>query len=468
MRRPPPPLLIALTLLAGCADEPPPSLAPALELRRLVVATVNSPVTVYEDADGRLTGFEQDLVTLFAKENGLQVEFLVLPTLADVLPAVASRKAHIGAAGIAATLVERNGLRAGPPYQAERYEVAARSGERKPRDVVDLAGRRVAVVAGSGAVENLRAHAVNGTPVAWAEIRTDDGLELLGRLSDGEIDYVVARSSLVAMATNFYPDVVRGFALGEPTPLAWAFPADGDAKLVARAAAFFERIEKDGTLKRLLDRYFGHIDRLGPLDVAGLLKKRRTVLPNYRHWFQEAERLTGIDWRLLAALGYQESHWDPLATSPTGVRGLMMITEETADRLDVTDRLDPRQSILAGAQYLQLLKDTLPPRIGEPDRTFLALAAYNIGYGHLEDGRIMAQRLGLSPDVWVDVKRALPLIARPEHYRTLPRGFARGHEAVQLAENTRIYYDILKRFEPAPTSPLAADAPGVALPPLSR
>ncbi|HSO06013.1 MAG TPA: transglycosylase SLT domain-containing protein, partial [Pelomicrobium sp.] len=262
---------------------------------------------------------------------------------------------------------------------------------------------------------------------------------------------------------NFYPDVVRGFALGDPAPLAWAFPANGEAKLAARATAFFERIERDGTLKRLLDRYFGHVDRLSPLDVAGLLKKRRTVLPNYRHWFHEAERLTGIDWRLLAALGYQESHWDPLATSPTGVRGLMMITEETADRLKVTNRLDPRQSILAGAEYLQILKDTLPPRIGEPDRTFLALAAYNIGYGHLEDGRIMAQRLGLSPDVWVDVKRALPLIARPEHYRTLPRGFARGHEAVQLAENVRIYYDILKRFEPGLASPLAAEAPGLAV-----
>ncbi|MFZ5558674.1 MAG: membrane-bound lytic murein transglycosylase MltF [Pseudomonadota bacterium] len=460
-----PPILISLIGafgFAGCADEAPP-LAHALASRQLVVATVNSPVTLYEDADGRYIGLEHDLVTLFAEENGLTVSFVLLPSLADVLPAVEQRQAHFGAAGIAAGLVERRGLRPGPPYQAERYEVAFRSGERKPRDVADLAGRRVAVVAGSGAVENLRAQAVNGTPVAWAEIRTDDGLDLLGKLSDGEIDYVVARSNLVSMATNFYPGIARGFPIGEPAPLAWAFPSTGEAQVLAKAEAFFARIEKDGTLKRLLDRYFGHVDRLSPLDVAGLLKKRRTVLPNYRAWFQEAERLTGIDWRLLAALGYQESQWDPLATSPTGVRGLMMLTEDTADRLKVSDRLDPRQSILAGAQYLLLLKDTLPARIAEPDRTFLALAAYNIGYGHLEDGRILAQRMGLSPDAWVDVKRSLPLIARPEHYRTLPRGFARGNEAVQLAENVRIYYDILKRFEPGLAPPLTAAAPGVTV-----
>jgi membrane-bound lytic murein transglycosylase F len=455
------PLLGALGL-AGCAEEAPP-LAPALASRQLVVATVNSPVTIYEDSDGRYAGLEHDLVLLFAEQNGLQVRFLILPTLADVLPAVERREAHFGAAGIAAGFISRRGMKPGPPYEPDRYEVAYRAGDRKPRDVGDLAGRRVAVVADSGAVDNLRSEAVNGTPVAWAEIRTDDPIDLLGKLSDGEVDYVVARANLVAMAANFFPDIARGFPVGEPAPLAWAFPGKGERQLLARAEAFFQRIEKDGTLNRLLDRYFGHVDRLSPLDVAGLLKKRRAELPGYRAWFQEAERLTGIDWRLLAALGYQESQWNPHAVSPTGVRGLMMLTEETADRLKVDNRLDPRQSIVAGAQYLLLLKETLPARIAEPDRTFLALAAYNIGYGHLEDARILSQRLGLSPDAWVDVKRSLPLIARPEHYRTLPRGFARGHEAVQLAENTRTYYDILKRFEPPLSAPLMAEAPGVTV-----
>ena len=159
--------------------------------------------------------------------------------------------------------------------------------------------------------------------------------------------------------------------------------------------------------------------------------------------------MTGIDWRLLAALGFQESHWEPLATSPTGVRGLMMLTSETADRLGVNDRLNPRQNIIAGARYLRILKDTLPDRIGEPDRTWFALASYNVGYGHLEDARVLTQRHGLNADSWVDVKKTLPLLARSDFYTTIKRGFARGGEAVILTENIRNYFDILVRYEDA-------------------
>jgi membrane-bound lytic murein transglycosylase F len=176
------------------------------------------------------------------------------------------------------------------------------------------------------------------------------------------------------------------------------------------------------------------------------------VLPRYRAMFQEAQEVTGIDWRLLAALGFQESHWEPLATSPTGVRGLMMLTAETADRMKVTDRLDARQNIVAGARYLVELKETLPDRIAEPDRTWLALAAYNIGYGHLEDARVLARRQGLNPDLWVDVKRMLPLLSRYEYYSTAKYGFCRGGEALVLTENIRSYHDILVRFE-APHEP---------------
>ena len=76
------------------------------------------------------------------------------------------------------------------------------------------------------------------------------------------------------------------------------------------------------------------------------------MLPKYKRLFQQAQEITGIDWRLLAAISYQESHWDTFNTSPTNVRGLMMLTESTADRMGVTDRLDPKQSIPAGAKYI--------------------------------------------------------------------------------------------------------------------
>jgi membrane-bound lytic murein transglycosylase F len=246
---------------------------------------------------------------------------------------------------------------------------------------------------------------------------------------------------------NFYPNVARAFPVGDQEPLAWAFPRNVDPTLYKRAQEFFLRISYDGTLKRLLERYYGHVNRLDTVDIANFLEVRQALLPHFRGMFKEGQDITGIDWRLLAALGFQESHWDPLAVSPTGVRGLMMLTSETADRMNLSDRLDPHQSILAGATYLQEIKESLPPRIREPDRTWLALAAYNIGFGHLEDARVLAQRRGGNPDLWVDVKKVLPLLSRYEYYSTLKHGYCRGGEALVLTENIRNYFDILARFE---------------------
>jgi membrane-bound lytic murein transglycosylase F len=182
--------------------------------------------------------------------------------------------------------------------------------------------------------------------------------------------------------------------------------------------------------------------------VVGILDQRQKLLPRLRKYFQEAQAITGIDWRLLAAIGYQESNWNPFATSPTGVRGIMMLTGETADRMGVTNRLDARQSILGGARYLALMKDALPARIPEPDRTWIALAAYNQGQGHIEDARRIAQARGEQPDSWAAVKQALPYLSRGGYDKVVKYGYARGAEALIFAENIRSYYDILLRLEP--------------------
>jgi len=255
-------------------------------------------------------------------------------------------------------------------------------------------------------------------------------------------------------------DVLPIEAGGEPDGRAivasgWAFPAKGDAALVQKAEAFLERIRRDGTLERLVDRYFGHVHRLGAGDLERFFEKLHSVLPRYRRHFIEAQALHGIDWRLLAALAYQESQWDPLATSYTNVRGMMMLTEDTADRLRVSDRLDARQSILAGTRYLAELREQLPPEAPEPDRIWLAVAAYNLGMGHLNGARFIASLVKRDPNSWYEMKQVLPLLAKPEYYSRLKSGAARGGEAVIMTENIRTYYDILRRYEKAAVSPQA-------------
>jgi membrane-bound lytic murein transglycosylase F len=212
---------------------------------------------------------------------------------------------------------------------------------------------------------------------------------------------------------------------------------------------FFRDIRNDGTLDRLVHRYYGHVRVLESADVLGLFERSRTLLPRYRRHFVRAESETGLDWRLLAAVGYQESQWDRLAVSPTGVRGLMMLSLDTAERMGVKDRLDAEQSILGGALYLQMLRDELPQEIAEPDRTWIALAAYNLGYGHVRDSFELARIQGLNPYAWSDLRDTVLLLSRPAHYRKLRHGYARGGEARVFVENVRTYYDILVRQEKA-------------------
>lgn len=426
----------------------------------LVVLVRNSPSTRFLGPEGKYVGIEQDLLEMFAKDIGMRLRLIEMTNFADILPALRRNAAHFAAAGLSATEERRRDFLFGPAYQSVQTVVAYNTDRVRPKAMRQLVGKRVAVMAGTTAAGHMRQERESVKGLKWTEVPTSDGTELLDRLSDGEYDYVITDSNVVDLAQNFLPNIARAFTLGAPQTLAWALPIDADPLLANQITDFFVRINGDGTLRRLLDRYYGHIERLNQGDVVAFLQRRVTVLPQYRESFQQAQELTGIDWRLLAALGFQESHWNPLATSPTGVRGLMMLTSETADRMNVTDRLDAHQNIIAGAKYLRTLRDGLPARIPEPDRTWMALAAYNVGFGHLEDARILTQRRGLNPDSWVDVRKVLPLLARSDYYITVKRGFARGGEAVILTENVRNYYDILLRYE-EPYRPLFSDFSGL-------
>ena len=438
-------LIVCGLAMTACDSFEKPA-PPFDETNELVVITVNSPDTFYENAEGGFAGLEFDLASAFARELGMKVRFVVVPRLSQVQAALKKQRGHFAAAGLSINVEQQSPVRIGPVYQRVQPQVAYNTDYPKPKNIKDIVGKIIEITNGTGHAELLNEAKKKVPGLEWieADIAAED---LLAKLAEGKIDYAVTDSTHINLAKNFYPNLDAAFNLGAETPLAWAFPLDVKPALFEKANKFFKRIEKDGTLKQLIDRYYGHIRRLEHADVSGILEKMRTVLPGLRVHFHRAEELTGLDWRLIAALAYQESHWDRLATSPTNVRGLMMLTEETADLMKVTDRLDARQSILAGARYLLTLKDALPPRIAEPDRTWIALAAYNQGYGHIEDGRVLTQRLGLNPDLWVDLKKALPLLSRSEYFENLKHGYARGGEAVILTESVRTYYDILLKYE---------------------
>ncbi|MDD5056466.1 MAG: membrane-bound lytic murein transglycosylase MltF [Sideroxydans sp.] len=387
--------------------------------------------------------FETALAAQFAQQ--LQVRLKTIPLAIDEkLPALVAHKAHLATAVRSTT---DYALRFSKSYQA-LDELLICQGD-TPDDIDDLAARTLVVAAGSPQESVLREVQREHDKLSWHSQRDTSPVELLEQVAEGKLDCTVANNEQLATARNYYPDLGNALDLGSPSDLTWAFAADGDPQLFDEAQQFFARIKRDGTLRRLIDRYYGYNERLNAVNAEAFINQARTLLPRYRQLFQEAADLTGIDWKLLAALAYQESHWNPQATSYTNVRGMMMLTEETADRMQVENRLDARASILAGARYLQLLKEQLPLRINEEDRLWMALAAYNQGMGHLEDARILALQSGLNPDVWSDVKRTMPLLARPAYFAKAKHGKARGGEAVILVETIRLYHDMLKRLDSA-------------------
>ncbi len=423
-----------------------PLLPPAIT-GELVVVSRSAPTTRFIGPDGTYTGFEQDMLELFAQETNLRLNVVERRRFSEIIPTVSERVAHLAAAGLSVTEEREQQIKFGPKYMTARKTVAYNTDTRRPRELADLVGQRGGVVRGSSSAAALRAKAENIPGLKWKEFNEPDIDRLLDLLSEGKLDYVVADSHVIELTRNFYTNISMAFYFGEPESIAWAFPKDADPQLINQVNEFFDEIERDGTLRILIDRYFGHVKRLTQLDIVHILQRRETVLPRYAPSFKQAQELTGIDWRLLAALGFQESHWKPLATSPTGVRGLMMLTSATADDLGVKNRLDPHEAILAAGRYLQSIKERLPESIPEPDRTWMALASYNVGLGHVRDARILAKRKKLNPDSWIDVRKVLPLLARSEYYKTLKYGHARGGEAVILTENVRNFYDILQRYE---------------------
>ena len=433
-------LAIIAVPLSGCSSR----LDPPEQSGELVVAIRNTPAYFQEDANGS-KGFEHDLVAIFARELDVKPRFVVARDNADLMSLLKQGKVHFAAA---APLADEEGLRYTSPLR-ETGQVLVQHADTPPLDdLSDLAGRKIEVLRGSPQASMLSALNKFSPPFVLVDQDGMTEIDLLERVSQRKSELAATDTSHFNIAANYFPDLEVAQELDGKVQFAWAFSASDNAALFDKAQAFIGRIRKDGTLARVNDRYFGHIHRINHVGISDFFERIGRLLPHYRRDFISAQEITGIDWRLLAALAYQESAWDPLATSPTGVRGIMMLTEDTADHLHVGNRLDPRQSIRAGAKYLADLIDQVPAEVKEPDRTWLGLAAYNLGQGHLNGARAIALGMKRDPSSWYEMKRILPLLARKEYYNRLKSGRARGGEAVIMVENVRTFYGILSRFEP--------------------
>lgn len=432
-------------LLVGCS-EPDVGEGRLAEIRargELVVITRNAPTTFYEGRDG-LAGPEYEMVESFAEYLGVSTHYIVIDNWSEMLSRIERGDADLAAAGITRTSRRMGKYLFGPGYQTVEQQVICRRDGESPRGVEELSGIDLKVLADSSYEERLRALRRDYADLEWTA-ETDLGSEqLLEEVWQGRIGCTVADSNIVAINRRYYPELDVAFTLGAPQTLAWAMPK-GASELLAAVRTWFEEYEQSGDLDDLVERYYGFVDLFDYVDVSVYRRRIEQRLPKYQTMFERAGEEYGIPWSLLAAQSYQESHWNPRARSPTGVRGMMMLTLPTARSLGVKNRLDARQSIMGGASYLAHLRSRLDPEIQEPDRTWFALAAYNVGLGHVRDARRLTEEMGRNPNLWIDLKEALPLLSDRKYYRRLPHGYARGSEPVRYVQRVRDFHDILEQ-----------------------
>ena len=435
-------LCLVMGGLSGCDISLTRNDLEAIKARgELVLITRNNAACYYEGPHGP-AGFEYELVNAFAQSLGVAVRPLIIEEEGDMISALKQGQADIIAAGSPFGKQAARLLSLGPGYLKISQQVVGRRGGTVVQDVDDLPDTTIWVTPGSARLETLKALKSHLPDLAWQTLSEYNAEELLQMVWNRSLPTTIVDSNILTMNHRFYPELISDIAIGEPRQLSWAVDP-GNRYLRKAIGRWFTLEETQQFLQGLKEYYFGHLEDFDYVDLARYRRRISSRLPKYQEHFEQAATQYGLDWHLVAAQSYQESHWNPKARSFTGVRGMMMLTLETAKAMGLENRLAAKDSIFAGTRYLSRLHAQVGEDVPEPDRTLMALAAYNVGFGHLQDARTLARRLGKPENSWHGVRSVLPLLQLKKYYRTLPHGYARGREAVQYVDRIRTYHQVL-------------------------
>lgn len=412
----------------------------------IIVLTRNAPTTWYQGREGVL-GFEHDLIQSYAKLNGLTVKFKIVDNLDELLATIQNGGAHLAAAGITRTKQrEQQGVLFGPEYQQVSQQVVCRRSKLAlPKTINDLSLRGITVIAGSSYNEALLKLQKQNSNLSWNVVTDVSTEQLLEKSWKREIDCTVADSNIIKINRRYYPELATTISVSKNESLAWVVSPKWKG-LIGDIEDWLEDIKDNGEYAAIEERYYGHIQLYDFVDNRSFTRRIKSRLPKYRKHFERSAKKYNLSWSLLAAQAYQESHWNPRAKSPTGVRGMMMLTLNTAKSVGVKSRLDPIQSIQGGAKYLRKMIKRVPDDVTGDDRLWYGLAAYNVGFGHLKDAMTLAKKQNLNPAQWVQLKTILPLLSNKKYYKTLRYGYARGAEPVHYVQRIREYQQVLDQI----------------------
>lgn len=409
----------------------------------LRVGTVFGAITYSENEQGP-SGLEYDLAKQFADYLNVKLEIIPTHHLNELLRQLHYNEIDLIASAMTVTDSRAKQVRFAPIYYQVSQKLVFKKGTPWPRNISQLNGS-LEVITGSSHAEKLAQLKTTHPELQWQESDTDNSESLLLKVHRGEIDYTIVDSPLLDAMRRYYPELFIGFTVSELDGVAWGLPQSDDDSLYALTIEFFSQLRANNTITELEHKYFSHINQFDYVDTRSFIRAAKYRLPKYKALFEK--HAGTINWELLAAISYQESHWNPKATSYTGVRGLMMLTQATANIMKVKNRLDPEQSINGGARYLERILQRIPDKVPESEKIWFALAAYNVGFGHVIDAMEITQLRGGNKFSWVDVQENLPLLRQRQWYQKTQFGYARGEEPVRYVTNIRRYYETLQWLE---------------------
>ena len=432
-------ILLSLPILFSCAKKN--ALERIKESGNITVITRNNAHCYYTYRDNSM-GFEYDLAKAFSDYLGVSLNVITShwEKLFDVLN---GGEGDFIAASLTITPSREKLIDFSDEYLAIQQQAVIHTSNYKTRKIEDLKGKTIHVRRGTSYEERLNELKNEGLDITIQLHEDTPTEELIRMVAEKEIEVTIADSNVAFLNRRYYPDVKIAFPIEEQQSLAWAVKK-GEAGLQKAINEFLKKIKEDGTFAKIYKKYYSNVEIFDYVDLKKYHRRLKTRLPKYKEIIKRAAEKHGFDWRLIAAMVYQESHFNPRAKSFTGVRGMMQLTLETAKEIGIKNRLDPKQSIMGGVKYLKELYERYDGA-KDPDRVLITLASYNVGHGHILDAQKIAKERNLDPNSWSSLEEILPLLRYRKYYRKTKNGYCRCTEAVRYVNRILSYYDILKR-----------------------
>ncbi|HKK90419.1 MAG TPA: membrane-bound lytic murein transglycosylase MltF [Desulfobacteraceae bacterium] len=388
-------------------------------------------------------GFEYDMAKAFAAFLHVDLEVLT-PGWNAMFSALENGRGDFIASGLTITDERENRVAFSSSYLRVQQKLIHHKLKFGAESLENLAGKTIHVRKKTSYQTRLEEIKNNGVDLTIQLHDNTPTEELIRMVANREIKYTVADSNIALLNRRYYPDITIGLPLEEEQSVGWAVKKE-NTELLNQIDQFLSQAEGSGLLGKIYEKYYSAIDIFDYFDLKKFHQRIETRLPKYKATIVKESEKFDFDWRMVAAIVYQESHYDARAKSRTGVRGLMQVTRKTAQEMGIKDRLDPRQSIQAGVRYLHRMYQRFDDIENRHQRLRFAMASYNVGYGHVRDAQKLAEERGLDKNKWKSMETTLPLLTKRKFYKKTKHGYARGREPVQYIERIETYYDILKQ-----------------------